>query len=85
MRRARRALAFDRLFSDPATRLASGIHMMDLDALLLIVLSITVVAVIACLVRFAARHAWIRWSRCAPSSVRPQPDRATPPRGGHYG
>ncbi len=57
MRRARRALAFDRLFSDPATRLASGIHMMDLDALLLIVLSITVVAVIACLVpiRRAAR------------------------------
>jgi putative ABC transport system permease protein len=50
-------LAFDRLFSDPATRLASGIHMMDLGALLLIVLSMTVVAVIACLVpiRRAAR------------------------------
>jgi predicted permease len=51
------ALAFDRLFSDPATRAASRVHMMDPIALLAIVLSIAAVAVIACLVpiRRAAR------------------------------
>jgi putative ABC transport system permease protein len=51
------ALAFDRLFSDPATRAVSRVHMMDPIALLAIVLSIAAVAVIACLVpiRRAAR------------------------------
>ena len=51
------ALAFDRLFSDPTTRAASRVHMMDPIALLAIVLSIAAVAVIACLVpiRRAAR------------------------------
>jgi putative ABC transport system permease protein len=49
--------AFDRLFSDPATRSAERVHMMDLTALAAIVLSIAAVAVIACLVpiRRAAR------------------------------
>jgi putative ABC transport system permease protein len=50
-------LAFDRLFSDPATRSASSVQMMDVTALVAIVMSIAVVAVIACLVpiRRAAR------------------------------
>jgi putative ABC transport system permease protein len=50
-------LAFDRLFSDPATRLASSVQMMDATALVAIVLSIAAVAIIACLVpiRRAAR------------------------------
>jgi putative ABC transport system permease protein len=50
-------LAFDRLFSDPATRLASKVQMMDANALVAIVLSIAMVAVVACLVpiRRAAR------------------------------
>ena len=50
-------LAFDRLFSDPTTRPASSVHMMDATALAAIVLSIVAVAVIACLVpiRRAAR------------------------------
>jgi putative ABC transport system permease protein len=50
-------LAFDRLFSDPATRSADTVQMMDLTALVAIVLSIAAVAVIACLVpiRRAAR------------------------------
>jgi putative ABC transport system permease protein len=50
-------LAFDRLFSDPATRAASRVQMMDATALVAIVLSIAAVAVIACLVpiRRAAR------------------------------
>jgi putative ABC transport system permease protein len=50
-------LAFDRLFSDPATRLASNVQMMDATALVAIVFSIAAVAVIACLVpiRRAAR------------------------------
>jgi ABC-type antimicrobial peptide transport system permease subunit len=50
-------LAFDRLFSDPATRLASNVQMMDVTALVAIVFSIAAVAVIACLVpiRRAAR------------------------------
>jgi predicted permease len=51
------ALAFDRLFSDPATRAASSVHMMDATALAAIVLSMAAVAVAACLVpiRRAAR------------------------------
>jgi putative ABC transport system permease protein len=51
------ALAFDRLFSDPATRAAERVHMMDPMALLVIVLSIAAVAVVACVVpiRRAAR------------------------------
>jgi predicted permease len=51
------ALAFDRLFSDPATRSAERVHMMDPMALLAILLSIAAVAVVACLVpiRRAAR------------------------------
>ena len=50
-------LAFDRLFSDPATRSEDSVHMMDVTALVAIVLSIAAVAVIACLVpiRRAAR------------------------------
>ena len=50
-------LAFDRLFSDPATRPASRVQMMDPGALVAIVLAIVAVAVIACLVpiRRAAR------------------------------
>ena len=50
-------LAFDRLFSDPATRPASRVQMMDPSALLAIVLAIAAVAVIACVVpiRRAAR------------------------------
>jgi ABC-type antimicrobial peptide transport system permease subunit len=50
-------LAFDRLFSDPATRVASDVQMMDATALVTIVASIALVAVIACLVpiRRAAR------------------------------
>jgi putative ABC transport system permease protein len=50
-------LAFDRLFSDPATRLAGNVQMMDATALVAIVLSIAAVAVFACLVpiRRAAR------------------------------
>jgi putative ABC transport system permease protein len=50
-------LAFDRLFSDPTTRPASSVHMMDATVLVAIVMSIAAVAVIACLVpiRRAAR------------------------------
>jgi hypothetical protein len=44
------ALAFDRTFSDPNTRPANGVHMMDATAVLAIVVAITVVAVVACLV-----------------------------------
>jgi ABC-type antimicrobial peptide transport system permease subunit len=50
-------VAFDRLFSDPETRSASSVQMMDVTALLAIVLSIAAVAVVACVVpiRRAAR------------------------------
>jgi hypothetical protein len=43
-------LAYDRAFSDPAAEAAARVHMTDPGALALIVLSIIVVAVVACLV-----------------------------------
>jgi putative ABC transport system permease protein len=42
-------LAFDRLFNDPGNQPASVVSMMDLGALALIILSILVVALVACL------------------------------------
>jgi putative ABC transport system permease protein len=51
------AIAFDRLFSDPTVQSAQDIRMMDAGALAAILLSITAVAVVACVVpiRRAAR------------------------------
>jgi putative ABC transport system permease protein len=43
-------MAFDRAFTDPVNRAATGVGMMDPPALALIVLSIAAVAVVACLV-----------------------------------
>jgi putative ABC transport system permease protein len=44
------AVAFDRTFTDPVTRAASGVQITDAGALFAIVLSIAAIAVIACLV-----------------------------------
>jgi putative ABC transport system permease protein len=51
------AIAFDRLFNDPTVQSAQDIRMMDAGALAAILLSITAVAVVACVVpiRRAAR------------------------------